>query len=211
MSDFSDFSRLAAQACPPHEALALELAVELGSGGGVETAKRTLTVMARGLPADAAEPLQQLEALRVAMTRAMRPRADGEYLLPEILRAGKGHPVGVAVALAALGQRAGWNVALVGNNMKLYVAHRDQGPMAILDPGRPEALIDPRTLEVDLAWRCAHEATGAVLRHVTVAAERSGDLTRSLGASALLLALPVDEQSRSTQQAMHQRLLSRLN
>ena len=50
-----------------------------------------------------------------------------------------------------------------------------------------------------------------VLRHVTTTAERSGDLTRSLGASALLLALPVDPASRSAQQAVHQRLLSRLN
>lgn len=207
----SDFARLAAQQCPPHEALALELAVELGSAGGVDPAKRTLTVMARGLPGDATEPLQQLEALRVVMGRALRPRTDGAYLLPEILRAGRGHHVGVAVALVALGERAGWNVALVGHNLKLYVAHRDLAPTAILDPGRPEALIDPRILEVDLAWRCAHEATGVVLRHLAVHAERSGDLTRSLGASALLLALPVDEQARATQSAMHQRLLSRLN
>lgn len=207
----SDFARLAAQQCPPHEALALELAVELGAAGGVETAKRTLTVMGRGLPADAVEPLQQLEALRVVMGRALKPRTDGRFLLPEILRAGTGHPVGVAVALVALGERAGWNVALVGHGTRLYLAHKDSGPVAILDPGRPEALIDPRILEVDLAWRCAHEATGVVLRHLAVHAERSGDLTRSLGASALLLALPVDEQSRSTQAAMHQRLLSRLN
>jgi hypothetical protein len=207
----SEFARLAGQQCPPHEALALELAVELGAAGGVEPAKRTLAVMARGLPGDAAEPLQQLEALRVVMGRALRPRSDGRHLLPEILREGRGHPVGVAVALAALGERAGWNVALVGHGLKLYLAHRDLAPTAILDPGRPEALIDPRTLEADLAWRCAHEATGVVLRHLAVDAERSGDLTRSLGASALLLALPVDERSRSTQAAMHQRLLSRLN
>jgi hypothetical protein len=32
-----------------------------------------------------------------------------------------------------------------------------------------------RTLGVDLSWRCAHEATGVLLRHVTAAAERSGD------------------------------------
>jgi hypothetical protein len=207
----SDFARLAAQQCPPHEALALELAVELGSTGGVEPSKRTLTVMARALPQDAREPLQQLEALRVAMGRALTPRTDGPFLLPEILRAGKGHPVGVAVALAALGERAGWNVALVGHGTRLLLAHRDLGPTAILDPDRPGALIDPRTLEADLAWRCAHEATGVVLRHLAVHAERSGDLTRSLGASALLLALPVDERSRSSQAAMHQRLLSRLN
>jgi hypothetical protein len=207
----SDFARLAAQQCPPHEALALELAVELGGAGDADVARRTMTVMARALPADALDPLQQLEALRVVMTRAMRPRTDGRHLLPEILREGKGHPVGVAVMLAALGERAGWNVALVGHGLKLYLAHKDSGPVAILDPGRPEALIDPRILEVDLAWRCAHEATGVVLRHLAVRAERSGDLTRSLGASALLLALPVDEQSRNAQSAMHQRLLSRLN
>jgi hypothetical protein len=206
----SDFARLAGQQCPPQEALAMELAVELGAGGGVDAARMSLGVLARGLP-DVAEPLAQLEALRLVAERTLRPRRDGRYLLPEILREGKGHPVGVAVALVALGQRRRWGTALVGHNMKLYVAHRDMGPTAVVDPGRPEALIDPRTLGIDLAWRCAHETTGVVLRHVTVAAERSGDLTRSLGASALLLALPVDEASRSAQSAVHQRLLSRLN
>jgi ligand-binding SRPBCC domain-containing protein len=83
--------------------------------------------------------------------------------------------------------------------------------LELVDPARIEALVDPRTLGADLTWRCAHEVTGVVLRHVTATAERSGDLTRSLGASALLLALPVDATSRSAQQAVHQRLLSRLN
>ncbi|WCB92125.1 hypothetical protein DSM104299_00810 [Baekduia alba] len=206
----SDFARLAGQQCPPQEALAMELAVELGAGGGVDAARRSLAVLARALP-DVSEPLAQLEALRVLAVRALRPRRDGRYLLPEILREGKGHPVGVAVALGALGQRVGWQTALVGHDMKLYLGHRELAPVAVVDPGQPDALVDPRTLDVDLAWRCAHEATGVVLRHVTVAAERSGDLTRSLGASALLLALPVDEGSRAGQTAMHQRLLSRLN
>jgi hypothetical protein len=205
----SDFARLAGQQCPPQEALALELALELGANG-VDVARMTLDVLARSLPAGA-EPAAQLEALRVVARRALRPRRDGALLLPDVLREGKGHPVGVAVALAALGARAGWATELVGHNMKLYLAHRELAPVLILDPGRSEALVDPRTLGVDLSWRCAHEATGVVLRHVTTTAERSGDLTRSLGASALLLALPVDESSRVAQSAIHQRLLSRLN
>jgi hypothetical protein len=205
----SDFARLAGQQCPPQEALALELALELGISE-VDAARRALDVLARSLPA-LDEPAAQLEALRVLARRALRPRRDGALLLPDVLREGFGHPVGVAVALAALGARAGWRTELVGHNMKLYVAHRDLAPVLIVDPAQIEALVDPRTLGVDLSWRCAHEATGVVLRHVSTTAERSGDLTRSLGASALLLALPVDETSRSAQQAMHQRLLSRLN
>jgi hypothetical protein len=206
----SEFSRLAGQQCPPHESLAIELAVELGSTRVAE-ARRSLGVLARGLGA-ATEPVAQLEALREVAARALRPRRDGAFLLPDVVREGRGHPIGVAVALAALSQRAGWGVDLVGHNMKLYLAHRDLPPvLGILDPSRPEALVDPRTLGVDLSWRCAHEATGVLLRHVTTAAERSGDLTRSLGASALLLTLPVDEGSRAQQSAMHQRLLSRLN
>lgn len=205
----SEFSRLAGQQCPPHESLAMELAVELGSTR-VAQARGSLGVLARGL-GDVTEPAAQLEALRAVAARTLRPRSDGALLLPDVVCDGRGHPVGVAVALAALGQRAGWGVDLVGHNMKLYLAHRDLAPVPILDPRRPEALIDPRTLGVDLSWRCAHEATGVLLRHLTTAAERSGDLTRSLGASALLLALPVDESSRAQQSAMHQRLLSRLN
>ena len=119
--------------------------------------------------------------------------------------------LGFAVAIVSVAQRAGWSVDLVGHNLKLYIAHREMPPVVILDPARPEALADPRALGVDLSWRCAHEATGVILRHLTTAAERSGDLTRSLGASALLLSLPVDESSRVVQSEVHQRLLSRLN
>jgi hypothetical protein len=206
----SDFARLAGQQCPPQEALALELAVELGAGGRVAAARRSLAVLARALPATA-DPERQLDALRAVATRTLRPKADGPYLLPEVLGDGRGHPVGVAVALAVLGRRAGWGVGLVGHGLRLYVAHRDLAPVLVVDPARPQALVDPRTLEVNLAWCCAHETAGVVLRHVSAAAERSGDLTRSLGASALLLALPVDEASRAVQSAHHQRLLSRLN
>jgi hypothetical protein len=207
----SEFARLAGQQCPPQESLALELAAELGTDGAALSAARgSLSVLARGLD-DVCEPGAQLEALRALAARVLSPRRDGALLLPEVLRDGRGHPVGVAVALVAIAQRAGWRVDLVGRNLRLFVAHRSLGPSAILDPARVEALVDPRTLGADLSWRCAHEATGVVLRHVTAAAERSGDLSRSLGASALLLALPVDESSRAAQSAVHQRLLSRLN
>jgi len=205
----SDFARLAGQQCPPQEALALELAIELGAASA-DAARLTLDVLARSLP-ETDDPAAQLEALRALAARRIRTRRDGPYLLPDVLREGRGHPVGVAVALAALGARAGWATELVGHDMKLYLGHRELAPVLIVDPARTEALVDPRTLEVDLCWRCAHETTGIVLRHVSAACERSGDLTRSLDASALLLALPVDESSRSAQQAMHQRLLSRLN
>ena len=207
----SEFTRLAGQQCPPHESLALELAAELGADGvALSAARRTIGVLARGL-GEAHEPEAQLEALRALAARSMRPAREGGYLLPEILREGRGHPVGVAVAIVSVAQRAGWSVDLVGHNLKLYIAHREMPPVVILDPARPEALANPRELGVDLSWRCAHEATGVILRHLTTAAERSGDLTRSLGASALLLSLPVDESSRVAQSEVHQRLLSRLN
>jgi hypothetical protein len=206
----SDFARLAGQQCPAHEALAMELAVELGAGGRVAAAKRSLAVLARGLPATT-DPEAQLDALRAVAARALRPKADGPYLLPEVVGEGRGHPVGVAVALVALAARAGWRVGLVGHDLRLYLAHRDLAPVLVVDAARPAVLLDPRALGLDLAWRCGHEAAGVVLRHVTAAAERSGDLTRGLGASALLLALPVDEASRAAQSAHHQRLLSRLN
>jgi hypothetical protein len=205
----SDFARLAGQQCPPHASLGLELAVELGAGDDA-AARRTLDVLARRLP-EVSAPHFQLEALRVLAAEALRPKADGPFLLPDVLREGRGHPIGVAIALVALGERAGYGTALVGNGMRLFVAHRELAPVLILDPARPEALSDPRDLGMDLSWRCAHEATGVLLRHLTTTAERSGDLTRSLSASALLLALPVDERSRAEQTVAHQRLLSRLN
>jgi hypothetical protein len=207
----SDFTRLAGQQCPPHEALALELASELGAGGAaLSAARRTLGVLARGL-GDVRDPLAQLEALRALASRTIRPRRDGGFLVTDVLREGGGHPAGVAVTLVAVAQRAGWRIDLVGHDLELYAAHRESGPSSILDPSRPEGLVDPRELGTDLSWRCAHEATGVLLRHITTTAERSGDLTRSLSASTLLLSLPVDGTSRAAQSAMHQRLLSRLN
>jgi hypothetical protein len=159
----SEFARLAGQQCPPQESLALELAAELGSGGvALSAARRTLGVLARGL-GDAREPGTQLEALRALTERALRPRRDRRRA-DGVLRDGRGDPVAIAV----------WAVDLVGHDLKLYVAHREHGPSSILDPSRPEALVDPRGLGIDLSWRCAHEATGVVLRHVTVAAERRG-------------------------------------
>jgi hypothetical protein len=77
----SDFTRLAGQQCPPQEALAMELAVELGAGHGVAAARRSLSLLARMLP-DIAEPAAQLDALREVAFRTLRPRSDGQYLLP---------------------------------------------------------------------------------------------------------------------------------
>jgi hypothetical protein len=104
----SEFSRLAGQQCPPHESLALELAIELGATR-VSEARRTLGVLARSL-GDVRESAAQLEALRAVAAQALRPRRDGALLLPDVVREGRGHPVGVAVALATLGQRCGWGV-----------------------------------------------------------------------------------------------------
>ena len=45
----SEFTRLAGLRCPPHESIALELAVELGGGGGASAARLTLDVLALSL------------------------------------------------------------------------------------------------------------------------------------------------------------------
>jgi hypothetical protein len=205
----SDFARLVSKQCPPQEALAFGLAEELDAAAS-ETARRSLDVLARGLT-HPGEPTAELEDLRVLAHERLRPREDGALLLPDILAQHAGHPAGIAIVLAALAERADYRIGLVGHGQRLYLAHREMPPLRILDPSRPERLLDPRTLGVDLSWRCAHEAAGVVLRHLSVASERSGDLTRSLGASALLLALPVDDAARAAQTAVHQRLLSRLN
>jgi hypothetical protein len=207
MRSKSDFSRLATLPCPSHERLALALAAELDDAA--DGAPAVLELLTRILPRRL-DPLEQLDALRALALARLRPRPDGPLVLSDLLREGRGEPSAVATALVVVGRRAGWDVDLVGDGRTLLVAHHALGDAAVLDPAVP-ALVDPRMIDAVLTWRCAHAACGLVLSRLVTRCERDGDLTRALTASALLLALPVDPDSRAAQETIHGRLLARLN
>jgi hypothetical protein len=81
----------------------------------------------------------------------------------------------------------------------------------VIDPSAPWKLVDGRTLETDLAWRCAHETALCLLDAIVARAIRPNVLSTALAASALRLALPLDETGRARVAEAHAKLLARLN
>jgi hypothetical protein len=203
----TSFAALAGGLCPTQEALALSLAAELGCPEG--DARARLGARAAGLPM-AGAPLEQLESAR-RVAQALAPAVTGTLLLPRALSGG-GHPAVIAVAAVAVTERARYGVEPVaGGDGRLYLAHPDLDRPLVVDPRDPRQLIDGRTLGADLHWRCAHETALCLLDHVIAAARRSADLSTMLAASALRLALPLEDGARRGIATDHARLLARLN
>jgi Transglutaminase-like superfamily len=205
----SEFARLAAAPCHDHAELAAQLARELGGSGGVWVAGRLEALARRIEPSD--DPAAELHAVGSLLAAYVEPRADGPLLLPDALAEGRGHPVAVAVAGAGIARRAGVRAGLVGAGSSLYLAHEELDGPFIVDPARPERLVDARSLRCDLLWRCAHESACTVLEHVSERAERQLDLATATACAALRLLLPLDAASRAGAEAEHGRLLARLN
>jgi hypothetical protein len=203
------FARLAATPCHDHAELATRLARELGRSGGMWVGGR-LEALARSLePSD--DPASELHGVGRLLAARIPPDGDGALLLPDALAEGCGHPVAVAVAGAGIAARAGIRAGLVGHGRRLYLAHEQLDGPLLVDPARPERLIDARSLRCDLLWRCAHESACAVLEHVSERAERRLDLATATACAALRLLLPLDDAARAGAEAEHGRLLARLN
>jgi hypothetical protein len=190
----TSFAVLANGAHASHDELALGLAAELGCPPGRSRAR--LEALAMKLPLDPAKPEHELDGVR-ALVCALRPVAGGPLLLPRALDGG-GDPVAAAVAASAAAALAGLRIEPVGApDGRLFLAHHvTLDPPVIVDPEAPERLVDARSLGVDLAWRCAHETALCVLDAIVARAIRPNDLSTAIAASALRLALPLDDVGR---------------
>jgi hypothetical protein len=205
----TEFARLAATPCTDHAALALQLARELGRPDGRWVQAR-LAALGRRLPATD-DPATELHAVGRTLADHLPARAGGPLLLPDALAAGHGHPAALAVAGTGIARAAGIPVGIVGNGRRLYLAHEELDGPFVVNPRRPDRLIDARRLGCDLTWRCAHETAHAVLEHVAERAERELDLPTAMASAALRLMLPLDDDARAGVEAEHVRLLARLN
>lgn len=197
--------QLEQKTCPPHEAIGLALAEDLGQTG-CDEARERIGELAETLPA-ASNPKSRLAAMASLNGEQLRPSTTGAFLLPRALYGG--HPAGVAIAAAAVASRVGYGIGLVGHNDRLYLAHPQAG-VVIVDPAMGE-LVDARDLGVDLNWRCPHEAAAVLLGHIVRRAVREGDIALGLTGTSLRLSLPVDSQTRTRFERDHNRLLARLN
>lgn len=196
----SKFARYASVSCPEHEDLALSLAEALGRDPErIRSARLQLGELAALLPR-AGSPEQQIAALDQLSDARLAPRLGVHddrtpLLLTDVLDARGGHPVGVAITLAAVARRAGYDTGVIGNGNRLYLAHTSS--YTIWSPSNGGGLIDATWLGVDLEWRCAHETAFVMLRTYADRAQGRGDLARMLAASALIGTLPVSHMHAS--------------
>ena len=138
----------------------------------VARARHDLRTLAGLLPAGITDPLLQLHALGDSVAASFTtapPDERGED--PATLDVGRvllerhGDELLVAGLIAAIGQGAGWEVAVVASERRALVAHRRCGPplaLSIADEGR---LIDTTDLsgeEGTLMWHCPHEVAAAL-------------------------------------------------
>ena len=165
----SRFARLASVTCPDHEAVAWELARQFGHGPRIARGRDELGELATRLPTTESGE-EQLAALADLAARHFWVSADDSHdvasplLLSDVIRSGGGDPSAVAVALVAIGARAGYATDLVGDGARLLVAY--PGLYHVVDPAATPGLVDAHTYGVDLEWRCAHEASCTPLRAI---------------------------------------------
>ena len=113
---------------------------------------------------------------------------------------------------ASAAAHAGLRVEPVGDAKgRLFLAHALLEPPLVVAPSAPGQLVDGRFLGCDLTWRCAHKTALCLLNHIVDRATRPGDLATALAASALRLALPLDDPGRTRVAEQHARLLARMN
>ncbi|MDP2711098.1 MAG: hypothetical protein Q8O56_07750 [Solirubrobacteraceae bacterium] len=193
------------------ESLLLGIAEGL-TGKRCPRASLRLRQLAGHLPEPAVDPLDDLVAVAALMRSELRPRPDGGLLLPDVLRAGVGHPAAIVVAAAAAARARGMLVAVVGHGPRTWLAHERPCEPFIVDPIEPDGLVDGRTLGVDLHWRCAHDLALGTLDLIVARGERAGDLCGALAAARLRCELAT-AHGRAVDDAVHElrRLRARLN
>jgi hypothetical protein len=195
--------------CPSHGELAASIAFELGALDP-DRFERDLGVLAAALPAET-DPEVQLRALgEVVSSGALVARSYGgaeELLAGEVIRRGHGHPLALAVVLAELGRRAGFQVGIVAGAQEHYVAHPRLNAPLLLDP-RTGALVAAGGA---LTWRCGHQVAAALLDALQPRYERVGDLERALEVARLRCLLPFDDDSVMRARRRLRMLSARLN
>ncbi|HVW46740.1 MAG TPA: hypothetical protein VHA76_06790 [Solirubrobacterales bacterium] len=135
-----------------------------------ERMRHDLRTLAARLPDEAEDPLGRLMALgeRVGAAFTTTPldaaAAEAELDPERVLTLRHGDPLLVAALVAAVGQRRGWSVAVIGSTRRALVGHTLCGPpfvISVTDGGR---VVDAHDYagEGDLFWRCPHEIAYAL-------------------------------------------------
>jgi hypothetical protein len=202
------FRQLAGLEQPSIEALLHALARELG-GGAVENAEERMGRLAARLDGISRDPVAQIAGLarRVGGTFTVvndsLRRADHDDLRPDVVLATRrGDELVIAMLVAAVAHRRGWDVDVVTGRHHAFVAHRSSPWPLFVGPLEPGRVVDGRELDDgELRWRCPHELSADLLRRLEQRAERVGHRPLLVQARELALALPFEEAALEARRA----------
>ncbi len=196
------FLALAAQPAPRIDELALSLAAEFRDvddgaaislldefGAEVVAVRATLDGPHAGIDA-----LREVLAIRHGFTGDVK-RYDHPYnsMLDLVLERRRGLPILLSVLYVAVARRAGIRLCGVGLPGHSVVGDLDAEPPILIDPftgGEPVVAESPRDVR---AWG-AHETALRILNNLVGAYGRRADLSRTIQAAELRLALPLEHK-----------------
>jgi regulator of sirC expression with transglutaminase-like and TPR domain len=147
--------------------------------------------------------------------RGDRARYDhpDNSMLDLVLARRRGLPILLSVVYVEVARRAGVELAGVGLPGHFVVGHFGADPPVLIDPFAGGATINAADVGEALTrpWG-PHEIALRMLNNLVAAYDRRGDLSRTLRAATLRLALPVDDPGlRNTLRAELRAVQARLN
>lgn len=208
------FTLLARSACTSHASLALALTAEFAAVDH-RAADLVLDDLALGLrPTRGEAPLDELRAVAevagAELETVVLHSAIDDLLFDRVLVGRAGHPLLLAIACSEAGRRAGLPLGIVAGSGGAFVAHTQLPDPLLVDPSTAR-IVDARTLTFEVAWQCSHQIAARVLNRLGERADRIGNVTWSLRAAELRLALPFADSARERLEADLRRVRARLN
>jgi regulator of sirC expression with transglutaminase-like and TPR domain len=223
MAEIAPFAEVAADADVTLDVLALALAGEfrdLDVGGAIATLDALGAALSRAAEQTSGTPDAAVIACRQVLGgpdgfRGDRARYDhpDNSMLDLVLARRRGLPILLSVVYVEVARRAGVELAGVGLPGHFVVGHFGPDPPVLIDPFAGGATIDAADVGEALMrpWG-PHEIALRMLNNLVAAYDRRGDLSRTLHAATLRLALPVaDPRLRNTLTAELRAIQARLN
>ncbi len=198
------FAAVAARPAPQLDELALALAGEFGDvdAEGALTRLEELGEELAGMPGSSSgDPRAELEAVCEVLGRRHAFIGDREEydhpdnsMLDRVLERRSGLPILLSIVYVEVARRAGIKLGGVGLPGHFVVGHFGQLPPILIDPfGGGNRLVAAQP--ADLARWTAHETALRMLNNLVGSYQRRRDLTRTIRAAELRLALPLSERA----------------
>lgn len=223
MSEIAPFAELAGDPDATLDVLALALAAafrDVDASGAIASLDALGAGVSRAVEQTSGTPRAVVTACRHVLGGAGGFRGDrvrydhpDNSMLDLVLARRRGLPILLSVVYVEVARRAGVQLAGVGLPGHFVVGHFGADPPLLLDPFAGGAPVSAAVAEQALLrpWG-APEIALRMLNNLVAAYDRRGDLTRTLRAATLRLALPVaDPDLQDTLKAELRAIQARLN